>query len=91
MILTFKDDNQKGAVKLLNFKAGIAENVTPQKAYATIEADNLDEIKSSFEKFISTNKLEGKFDIDDKQAKIELTGQGAHASALKLDAMRQHF
>lgn len=81
LTLTFKDDDQNGDIKLLSFKAGIAENVTPQKAYATIEADNLNEIKASFDKFIAENKLDGKFDIDGTKAKIELTGQGAHASA----------
>lgn len=79
--LEFKDDNEQGAVKLKKFTAGIAANVTPQKAYATIEADNLDEIKTAFEKFLAENKLEGSFEIDDKTANLELTGQGAHASA----------
>ena len=79
--LNFKDDNDQGSVKLKKFTAGIAANVTPQKAYATIEADNLDEIKTAFEKFLAENKLEGRFEIDGNTANLELTGQGAHASA----------
>ena len=31
--------------------------------------------------FLSDNKLEGEFTIEGDEAKIELTGQGAHASA----------
>lgn len=81
LVLKFKDDDQKGSVVLKKFEAGIAENVTPQKAYATIQADNLAEIKAKFDQFLADNKLEGQFDIDDNVAKIELTGQGAHASA----------
>ena len=38
--LNFKDDKPKGSVVLKKFKAGIATNVTPQKAFATIQADN---------------------------------------------------
>lgn len=79
--LSFKEDNDQGSVKLKKFTAGIATNVTPQKAYATIEADNLDEIKTAFEKFLAENKLEGRFEIDGNTANLELTGQGAHASA----------
>ncbi|RVU70480.1 MULTISPECIES: dipeptidase PepV [Lactobacillus] len=81
LTLTFKDDPTTGAVKLLSFKAGIAENVTPQKAYATISAANLNEIKDQFDQFIQDNKLEGQFEIDGETAKLEVTGQGAHASA----------
>ena len=81
LVLKFKDDDHKGSVVLKEFKAGIAENVTPQKVYATIQADNLDEIKTKFDQFLADNNLEGQFDIDGNVAKIELTGQGAHASA----------
>ena len=79
--LNFKDDKPKGSVVLKKFKAGIATNVTPQKAFATIQADNLDEIKAKFGEFLAENNLEGHFEIDDNIAQIELTGQGAHASA----------
>lgn len=79
--LEFKPEVGEGSVKLVKFEAGIAANVTPQKAFATIEADNLEEIKSEFDKFIADNKLEGEFAIEGSQAKLEVTGQGAHASA----------
>ncbi|XKU94298.1 dipeptidase PepV [Lactobacillus acidophilus] len=79
--LNFKDDKPKGSVVLKKFKAGIATNVTPQKAFATIQADNLDEIKAKFGEFLAENKLEGHFKINGNIAQIELTGQGAHASA----------
>ena len=81
LTLTFKDDDQKGSVQLVDFTAGIAENVTPQKAYATIKADNLTDIEAAFKKFLADNDLEGEFEIDGDEAKLELTGQGAHASA----------
>ena len=79
--LKFKDNPEKGSVSLLNFKAGIATNVTPQKAFATIKANNLEEIKADFSKFIADNQLEGSFTINKDTANLELTGQGAHASA----------
>lgn len=81
LILNFKDDNQTGNAKLEKFTAGIAENVTPQKAYAIISSSDLANIKKQFTKFLVDNDLEGKFEINGDQAKIELTGQGAHASA----------
>ena len=81
LILNFKGEAQQGQVKLISFKAGIAENVTPQKAFAIIEADNLDEIKTKFAQFIKVNKLSGEFKINGKRAEIEITGVGAHASA----------
>lgn len=81
LILNFKDDNQTGNAKLEKFTAGIAENVTPQKAYAIISGNDLVNIKKQFTKFLVDNDLEGKFEINGDQAKIELTGQGAHASA----------
>ena len=66
--LNFKDDKPKGSVVLKKFKAGIATNVTPQKAFATIQADNLDEIKAKFGEFLAENNLEGHFEIDDNIA-----------------------
>lgn len=81
LILNFKDDDQTGNAKLEKFTAGIAENVTPQKAYAIISGSDLANIKKQFTKFLVDNDLEGKFEINGDQAKIELTGQGAHASA----------
>ena len=81
LILNFKDDDQTGNAKLEKFTAGIAENVTPQKAYAIISSSDLANIKKQFTKFLVDNDLEGKFEINGDQAKIELTGQGAHASA----------
>ena len=81
LTMTFKDDNKKGSVILKSFKAGIAENVTPQKAYATIVGSDLATMKEKYTKFLSDNKLEGEFTIEGDEAKIELTGQGAHASA----------
>lgn len=80
--LNFSGKVNTGRVTLLKFKAGIAENVTPQKATAKIAADYLDRIKTDFEKFITENKLTGKFTINDNgTADIELVGVGAHASA----------
>lgn len=81
LTLTFKDDDKKGSVQLVDFTAGIAENVTPQKAYATIKGDNLADIETAYKKFLADNDLEGEFEITGDEAKLELTGQGAHASA----------
>lgn len=79
--LNFKGDPKTGNVKLISFKAGIAANVTPQKSYAVIEADNLQEMKADFDKFIQFNDLDGDFKINGNQAEIEVVGVGAHASA----------
>lgn len=79
--LDFKDATSTGEVDLLTFKAGIATNVTPQKAFATIKADNLDEIKADFDEFLNKHHLTGDFEILKDTAKIELVGQGAHASS----------
>lgn len=49
--MTFKDDDTKGNVVLKSFKAGIAENVTPQKTYATVVGSNLTSMKEKFIKF----------------------------------------
>lgn len=81
LVMNFKEVPGTGSVELLTFKAGIAANVTPQKAFASIKAANLSEIKSEYEKFLSDNKLEGKFEIAGDTANLELVGQGAHASA----------
>lgn len=81
LIMNFKEVAGTGSIDLLTFKAGIAENVTPQKAFASIKADNLADIKTSFEKFLADNNLEGKFEIEGDTANLELVGQGAHASA----------
>lgn len=81
LTLTFKEDNEKGQLSLDKFTAGIAENVTPQKAYATISGKDLDEVHKAYDKFLKEHKLEGEFKINDNHAEIELTGQGAHASA----------
>lgn len=81
LILTFKNAPSQGSLILKSFSAGIAENVTPQKAYAAISGGDLDNIKKAYSQFLTDNQLEGKFTISGKNAKIELTGQGAHASA----------
>ena len=56
LVMNFKEVPGTGSVELLTFKAGIAANVTPQKAFASIKAANLSEIKSEYEKFLSDNK-----------------------------------
>lgn len=81
LTLTFKENNEKGQLSLDKFTAGIAENVTPQKAYATVSGKSLTEMRTAYDKFLKENKLEGEFKVNGDSAEIELTGQGAHASA----------
>ncbi|GFZ27339.1 dipeptidase PepV [Lactobacillus corticis] len=81
LILTFKDDAAQGKDKLVKFSAGIAENVTPQKAYATVLAADPKAAAASFKQFLADNKLTGEVKIDGQTLELELTGVGAHASA----------
>lgn len=78
--LAIKGEPGNGRVKLLNFKAGIAANVTPQTATATISADYLDRIQKDFNNFLDEKGLSGEFKINGDTAVITLTGVGAHAS-----------
>lgn len=82
--LDFKKEKQEGEVILKSFKAGIAENVTPQTAQALIQVPNLEEIKTTFNKFLAVHDLQGQFTIKNNQAELKLVGQGAHASAPQL-------
>ena len=81
LVLKFKDNPEKGQFTLDKFTAGIAANVTPQKAFATISGPELDEVRKAYDKFLKENNLEGEFEINGNTANLELTGQGAHASA----------
>lgn len=79
--LDFKEDATQGSVRLLSFKAGIATNVTPQTATAVISAGNLEAIKRDYLNFLAANDLAGSCELENGNATLTLTGQGAHASA----------
>lgn len=81
LLLNFKDDAEKGADQLVSFKAGIAANVTPQRAWATVKASDANKMKSDFEQFVKEHELEDSAEVSGDEIKFELTGVGAHASA----------
>lgn len=82
--LTFKGVANTGKDKLVSFKSGLAANMVPQTAQATINSANLAAIKPAYEKFLAENQLTGTFELDGDNATVVLNGQGAHGSEPEL-------
>ncbi len=81
LLLKFKANPSSASTRLLEFKAGIAENVTPQKAHATILVPDAQAAADQYQEFLNKQALTGNAKADGQQLTLELTGIGAHASA----------
>lgn len=82
--LTFKGVANTGKDKLVSFKSGLAANMVPQTAQATINSANFAAIKPAYEKFLAENQLTGTFELNGDNATVVLNGQGAHGSEPEL-------
>lgn len=82
--LTFKGVANTGKDKLVSFTAGLAANMVPQTAKATISSANLAAIETAYDAFLKENKLTGSFEVKGEEASIVLNGQGAHGSEPEL-------
>ncbi len=74
--------NDPSQIHLLQFKAGIAENVTPHKAEAMISVpiDQVEKQTADFQAFLEKNHLTGTCRQTGQELHLEVIGQGAHAS-----------
>ena len=66
--------------KLVNFEAGLRENMVPQDAVAVVEGTNLEDILEQFDAFIATKGLKGEGSISGQCATLTLVGKAAHGS-----------
>lgn len=79
--LTFKEENRKGTNFLISFESGIAANVIPQTAKATIKDNSSIDFETEYQQFLAENELTGEIEHQNGVINFTLTGHGAHASA----------
>ncbi|MDK7036898.1 hypothetical protein QP274_26220, partial [Klebsiella pneumoniae] len=57
--LTFKEENREGTNFLISFESGIAANVIPQTAKATIKDNSSIDFETEYQQFLAENELTG--------------------------------
>ncbi|KRM95250.1 Xaa-His dipeptidase [Liquorilactobacillus aquaticus DSM 21051] len=71
--------SNEGEVTLVDFKAGMRENMVPREAIAHLSGINSDSIEEKFNAFISQNPIQGKFEKSNGIIELEVIGKAAHA------------
>lgn len=64
--------------QLINFTAGLRENMVPRDAFVEIQTDNNIQLQTEFKSFIKERKLEGNSEITPNGIKLHLIGKSAH-------------
>lgn len=68
-----------GKVTLLDFQAGLRENMVPNEAYCHLSGTDFEIIEKKFKEFISRNPIQGNVKQEDGVVKLEVVGKAAHA------------
>jgi dipeptidase PepV len=64
--------------KLINFNAGLRENMVPRDAFAEVKTNNVKYIQTEFKTFIKERKLDGTSELTNTGVKLHLIGKSAH-------------
>ncbi|KRN42310.1 dipeptidase PepV [Fructilactobacillus fructivorans] len=78
-IETHFDSNQSdGDNTLINFKAGLRENMVPRDAEAEVTAANVSNMADRFEQYLDKVPVTGSYEIEGDNIKLTIVGKAAH-------------
>lgn len=78
-LLTFPNLDTKGEVELKAFHSGLASNMVPGNASATIVSSEVSTFKQAFESYIAKNNLGGSAVVNGNELEMTLVGKACHA------------
>ncbi len=78
-LLTFPNLDTNGEIQLKAFHSGLASNMVPGNATATITGSSLETIKQSFETYIKDHSLSGSAEVNGNELEMTLVGKACHA------------
>ncbi|WP_413627417.1 dipeptidase PepV [Fructilactobacillus vespulae] len=74
----FKGINKESENTLINFKAGLKENMVPRDAEAVVKTNNVAELTSAFDKFVADMPITGEISDADGMVTLSVVGKAAH-------------
>ncbi|KRL03140.1 dipeptidase PepV [Liquorilactobacillus capillatus] len=77
--IQFDNEKQIGKVVLLDFKAGMRENMVPREAVAHVSGIAFEKLEKVFTQFVAQNPIQGKVMQKDGIIKLVVIGKAAHA------------
>src|SRR5699024_3240204 len=78
LYVTIGNNLEGGKNQLIDFEAGMRENMVPQDAKVVFISQEVEKIKTTWKTFIEANPITGSFSVEGKTVTIEAVGKSAH-------------